>query len=250
MPTARATPSELWLRPCENRAQPPRVRLVCMPHAGGTAQSYRTWLDHLPSDVAMYGVQYPGRQDRFGEPFAMDIAAMVAPIVAAVRPFVSDPLAIFGHSMGAYVAYEVTLELERKYGPVVDLLAVSGAPAPHQNPPGFSYLLDDDGLAKEVKRVNDGFQDMLSSPDLLKVVLPMIRADYRLCETYHRDDPVRVAAHLVAAGGVADPEVDPAGLAGWSACAADTFDVCTFPGGHFYLVEQEAALVEALAGRL
>src|SRR5262245_10087619 len=117
MRAARTTPTRLWLRPCNVTAHPPAMRLVCLPYAGGTARVYSSWPALLPTNVAVYALQYPGRQDRFEEPLADDIGRMVGPIATAMHPFIGDPLVLFGHSMGAFVAYEVTVELERRHGP-------------------------------------------------------------------------------------------------------------------------------------
>jgi len=247
MRTARSTSSELWLRPCGVTTNRPRGRLVCMPHAGGTAQTYSSWPASLPADIDVFAVQYPGRQDRFGEPLVDDLDRMVEPIVSAIQPFVGEPLAIFGHSMGAFVAYEVAAEVERRYGPVVDLLVVSGAPAPHEKGHGRMHTMSDVELIAEVNRVNVSFEELLSTPGLVEVLLPMIRADYNVFETYVRRDPLPVKAALVAAGGVSDPEVDRAGLQAWSAFATDRFDVIMLPGGHFYLADDEPAFLESLA---
>ncbi|WJY37080.1 alpha/beta fold hydrolase [Streptomyces sp. P9-2B-2] len=250
MRTAKPTPSELWLRPCNTPVQRPRLRLVCLPHAGGTAHSFRSWAARLPADIGVYAVQYPGRQDRFIEPLIDDMEQMVEPIVAALEPLTGEPLVIFGHSMGAYVAYEVTAELERRHGQVVDLLAVSGASPPHHKGEAQIHKLSDAELIADLKRVNASLMDLLAQPDLVEVLLPMIRADYRLSERYERLDPVPVKAELVAVGGTADSEVDRGGLEAWSAFAADRFEVIELPGGHFYLFDDEAAVTGVLAARL
>lgn len=199
----------------------------------------------------MYAVQYPGRQDRFGEPAAAGIESLAHEIASALERFVGTPLSVFGHSMGAYVAYEVVLELERRHGQVVDLLVVSGVAAPQDKRPSGVHLLLDKAFVAEVARDNEAFARLLAAPDLVVVLLPMIRDDYRLFEIYRRSHPPpAVLAPLLATGGTEDPGVDPAGLAGWGELTSAGFEVLSFPGGHFYLVEDEPALVGRLAERL
>ncbi|MDH6486624.1 alpha/beta fold hydrolase [Streptomyces sp. SAI-127] len=250
MHTRKATTAELWLRPCGDAVSRPRRRLVCLPHAGGTANTYTSWPALLPSDIGVYAVQYPGRQDRYGEPAADSIEKMADEIASAVEPFTDEPLTVFGHSMGAYVAYEVAVELERRRGPVVDLLVVSGVTAPHRKQPGEVHRLPDAEFAAEVARDNESFADLLASPELVEVLLPMIRDDYRLFEIYQPGDPPAVRAPVLATGGVEDPDVDHAGLASWGELTTGGFDVGAFPGGHFYLVDNEAALAGRIAERM
>ncbi|QFX82555.1 alpha/beta fold hydrolase [Streptomyces sp. SYP-A7193] len=230
-----------WLKTFR-RVTRPRCRLVCAPHAGGTAQAYRTWPAGLPADVEVHGVQYPGRQDRLGEapPAAMD--DLVGPVADSLEPFLGEPLALFGHSMGAIVAYEVTLELERRHGRVVDLLAVSGSRAPHERENHDRHILDDAGLIDELRRLNDDFADLLDSPELLELVLPAIRADFGVVAGYLRTPPLPVRAPVLVLGGSDDPDVSPEQLTHWRACAGNAFGTRVLPGGHFYLEDEQPVL--------
>ncbi|EFE65520.1 thioesterase [Streptomyces viridosporus ATCC 14672] len=248
MTTARTRSQSSWLRAC-NRVTRPRSRLVCAPHAGGTAHAYRSWPAALPDDVEVLAVQYPGRQDRLAEPPAGTMDDLVRPIADALAPFVGEPLALFGHSMGASVAYEVTLELERRHGRVVDLLTVSGSCAPHRREEEDRHELDDAELVEELRRLDDSFDDLLAVPELLDLVLPSIRADFRLVSLYRRTPAVPVRAPLLVFGGTGDPDVSPEELREWHACAGGDFDTRTFPGDHFYLTDERPVL-EALAPRL
>jgi pyochelin biosynthesis protein PchC len=244
-------PQDLWLRPCGTTAQRATTRLVCLPHAGGTAQGYRSWSSSMPDDIRVLAVQYPGRQDRFDEPLVDEVDQMVAPIADAMRSLVgSGQLVIFGHSMGAVLAYELTLELERRHGHVIDLLVVSGAHPPHIPTTRQVHRLGDAELVADVVRLNPGTAELFRDPGLVDLVLPMIRTDYRLAETYHRPHPESVAADVLAVGGASDPNVSATDLDGWAVVGGRHFEVRTFPGDHFYLVEEERALTRSIAARL
>ncbi|MFJ5102593.1 thioesterase II family protein [Streptomyces sp. NPDC088554] len=237
-----------WLRVC-NRVARPRCRLVCAPHAGGTANAYRSWPAHLPSDVEVHALQYPGRQDRLAEPPAGSMDDLVRPVADAIEPLLTEPLALFGHSMGAVVAYEVTLELERRHGRGVDLLAVSGSPAPDHREEHDRHALDDASLVAELSRINTSFGELADEPELWDLVLPAIRADFRLVSRYRRTPPLPVHAPLLTLGGTDDPDVDIEGLRRWRACTDGAFAVRTFPGDHFYLADERPVL-EALVSWL
>jgi pyochelin biosynthetic protein PchC len=249
MTAANTKSSARWLR-ASHAVDAPDLRLVCFPHAGGTAQAFRTWSSWTPPGCELLAVQYPGRQDRLGEACAEDMPSLVAPIVDHLVPLTDRPLVLFGHSMGANVAYEVVLELERRRGGVVDLLVVSGARAPHRADPRRVHLLGDDEIVADVRRLNESFAKILDAPELVELLLPAIRADYRLSETYLRRDPIRVSAPVAVFGGIDDPDVSRNDLHEWSAVAGGRFEVRTFPGGHFYLADDEPTVVGELVSRL
>jgi pyochelin biosynthetic protein PchC len=238
-----------WLRPW-NDVPRPRVRLVCLPHAGGTAQAFQTWPAGLPDDVQVIGVQYPGRQDRFGEPFATDVDGLAGPVAAALAPLPAAPLVLFGHSMGAAVAYEVAVLLERRFGRVVDLLAVSGALPPQVARRTRVFAGGADEIVADVRRRNPGVGPLLDIPGLLEVLVPVFRADYRVSETYHRPEPVKVRADLLVLGGTEDPDVSVESLKGWTIVASGRSTTRTIRGGHFYLAEDETEFLEAFSAHL
>ncbi|MFB7476823.1 thioesterase II family protein [Kitasatospora sp. NPDC056184] len=230
-----------WLRAC-NQVVRPRCRIVCAPHAGGTAQAYRGWPRGLPHDVEVHAVQYPGRQDRLAEDPVESMPEIVRSTADALEPFLGEPLVLFGHSMGAGVVYEVALELERRHGRPADLVIVSGSRAPHHRDPRDRDDLDDRTLIEEVRRLNRSFEELAAAPELLELVMPSIRADFKLAARYFRSPPVALRAPLLALGGIADPDVSPEDLAEWRACTTGRFAARTLPGDHFYLVDEGPVL--------
>lgn len=226
----------------------PSVRLVCFPHAGGTATFFRTWADRLPG-VEVLAIRYAGRQDRLTDPFPASLAVLADEVTAALEPLLDTPLALFGHSMGALLAFEVAGRLEERHGVSPARLLVSGRPAPHRAEPTAYHLAGDAALLAEVERLGNPDPLVFADPDLRELVLPALRDDYRLLET-HGFARRRVRAGIVAYGGDRDPACGVRALPAWAELTAGGFAQRVFPGDHFYLVPCEPALVADVAGRL
>lgn len=164
---------------------------------------------------------------------------------------IDRPFALFGHSMGAAVAYEVALALRRRgVVPPVHLF-VSAREAPEWVRGGDVHLRDDDGICAELTRVGGTPPELLSHPELRALILPVVRSDYRLVETYRPTlAPVPLGCPVTVVLGDADSEATPEEAEAWRSCTTGRFRVEIFPGGHFYLVPQRAAVVSAVAARL
>lgn len=232
-----------WLR----RFGPPvdhRARLVCFPHAGAAADSYLDLSRALAPDVDVHAVQYPGRQDRRDEE-PLGTAGEIADEVAIVLGS-SDggPFALFGHSMGALVAYETARRLERQPGPRPQRLFVSGQSAPrvHER---RTDLPDDDGLLDELRRLGTS-ETVLADGALLAMSLPVLRADYRVLRSYAwaPGPPLRVG--ITALCGDADPLTTTDDSARWLQHSVLPGRTRIFRGGHFYLGEHVAEVARAV----
>ncbi|MEU8119216.1 alpha/beta fold hydrolase [Spirillospora sp. NPDC049024] len=243
IPTVRQR--ERWLRPL--RVQDvPRLRLVCFPHAGGAAGFFRTWGARLPDGVELYGVQYPGRQDRVREPYAQGIDELTEPVAEVLESMGEVPLALFGHSMGAAVAHETARRLESALGRPQAGLIVSGRPAPDRLRPSAVHLGGEPALLEDLRRLGGTSDEVLDDPAMRALILPTLAADYRLIETYRPSDTAPVRTPVCACVSDADPEVDPDEAAGWEYHTTGPFQLRVFPGDHFYLVPQEDELVERI----
>jgi len=238
-----------WLR--RYRPRPAAaVRLVCFPHAGGGAATFRPWEPLLPLSVELIGVQYPGREDRFADPLVDDMDEMAGHVAAALRRVVDRPYLVFGHSMGSAIAYE-TVQWLRRLGvaePVA--LIVSGRPAPGDVTGGEVHLRDDEGLCAELSRLGGTPRDVLADPELRRAVLRYVRSDYRLIETYRPRPAPPLGCPVTVLRGADDPEIDAEQAAGWGRVTAGPLDVRTFPGDHFYLVPERRNVVAAVLGKL
>ncbi|NKZ06463.1 thioesterase II family protein [Actinomadura latina] len=241
IPTVRQR--ERWLRPL--RVQDvPRLRLVCFPHAGGAAGFFRTWGARLPDGVELYGVQYPGRQDRLREPCAETVDDIAEPVAAVLEPLGEVPLALFGHSMGAAVAHETARRLEGVLGRPQAGLIVSGRPAPDRLRHSGVHLGGEPALLEDLRRLGGTSEEVLDDPAMRELILPTLAADYRLIETYRPSDMAPVRTPVLACFSDADPEVDRDEAAGWEHHTSGAFRLRRFPGDHFYLIPREDDLVE------
>ncbi|MDN5916867.1 MAG: alpha/beta fold hydrolase [Pseudonocardia sp.] len=239
-----------WLR-CYRPQPAARIRLVCFPHAGGSASWFRQWAQHLPDAVELHAVQYPGREDRFGEKCLTDMRTLADGVTDALAPLLDRPVALFGHSMGAAVAFEVAARMAGRGRGIPAHLFASARHAPHDPSPAADvHLRDDDGVVAELRRLGGTAGPLLDDPDLLPLVLPAVRADHELVETY-RGHPDRVLdCPITVLLGSDDTEVTPDQARGWLSSTRAAVDVEEFPGGHFYLADAPGDVVTTIVGRL
>lgn len=246
MTTAPST--DLWVRRY-HPAPDASTRLVCFPHAGGSASFY------FPVSAALNGVadvaalQYPGRQDRHTEKGIDSIAELADRAHEALRPCSDRPLVFFGHSMGAVLAFEVALRFERDGQGPVHVFA-SGRRAPSTYRPEDVHLRDDDGIIAEMRKLSGTDPRVLGNDEVLRMVLPAIRSDYTAIEKYRADPGATIAAPITVLTGDADPRTTLDEARAWEQHTTGGFDLKVFPGGHFYLTEHATEVIEVIRERL
>ncbi|MFF4583276.1 thioesterase II family protein [Streptomyces sp. NPDC001389] len=243
------TDGSLWIRRFEPRPDS-SVRLVCLPHAGGSASFYLPVARAMPDFADVLCVQYPGRQDRRAEPLVDSIPELADQVFTALLPWADRPLAFFGHSMGASVAFEVARRFEREKGIVAAALFASGRRAPSAYRHETVHLRDDDGLIEEMKSLSGTDSRLLGDEEVLRMVLPAIRADYRAAETYTPEPGERLRCPLLAMVGTGDPKVTVAEAEAWAEHTEGPFGLRVFSPGHFYLVRDHAEVIGAMADTL
>ncbi|MEV3859222.1 alpha/beta fold hydrolase [Streptomyces sp. NPDC050095] len=242
---------EGWVRrfhPADGRAH----RLVLLPHAGGAASFFFPFSAALAEHADVLAIQYPGRQDRRHERLLTSVEELAHGTYQALRPWADRPLVLFGHSMGAVVAFEVARLLERAGDPPAGLI-VSGRRPPHVQRAERVHLLDDDRLLEEIRRLSGTDPGVFADADVLRMVMPAIRADYRAVETYRyrpdADGPA-LACPLSVLTGDSDPRVSVQEAAGWREFTSGPFSFRQFPGGHFYLTPRRDDVVRAITENL
>jgi medium-chain acyl-[acyl-carrier-protein] hydrolase len=228
------------------------LRLYCVPFAGAGAPAYRPWAPLLPPAVELRAVQPPGRQDRIREAPFTACRDLVGALAGALAPELGDlPFALFGHSMGGLVCFELARELRRRGAPMPVLVGVSAWPAP-QRPRAVRPVADlpDEALAAHVHRLGGMPDAVLGEPELLASVLPTLRADYRVCETYAYEPEPPLDCPITVFGALADPLAAPSDLEAWAAQTTRPLSLRTYQGHHFYLLERLETVVGALVADL
>ncbi|MET9608847.1 alpha/beta fold hydrolase [Streptomyces sp. NPDC006512] len=215
-------------------------RLVCFPHAGGSATAYTNLARTLPADFDVVAVQYPGRQDRYLEaPFtALDplVEAVAGELARELAEDPGRPYALFGHSMGALVAFETARLLARDGLPGPQRLFLSGRDAPGLRKSSAHYRrFDDAAVLAEVRRLGGTDQTTLDNPEILEMVLPALRADYRALSTYSWGGGEPLTTAVTALVGDSDPVVTVQEALAWREHTSGPFALEVFSGGHFYL---------------
>ncbi len=226
------------------------MRLICLPFAGGGASIFRMWPAGLPPAVEVVAVQLPGRESRQLEAPFTRLGPLIDGLAAVLEPLVADPdrpYALFGHSMGGLLAYALAREFERRSLPLPVHLIVSarrapGLPVDH---PVLHNLPDEEFLA-ELGRLDGAPSAAMGDPELRRLVLPTLRADFAVCETYVHEPAPPLACPITAYGGLRDRTVSYRHLEAWRTETGGEFLVRMFPGGHFFLETDEALVLQAL----
>jgi pyochelin biosynthetic protein PchC len=238
------------LRRLSAPAAPGAVSVVCFPHAGGTAGFFRPWARLVPDRAVLHAVQYPGRQDRIAHPPARDMDGLVGPLAEALAPAAGPDLVLFGHSMGAAVAYEVARALEARTGRALGSLVVSGRPSPRTQRDTAVSAGGEAAVLEDVRRLGGTDPALFGDEQVRDLVLPSIRADYALIEGYGPRPGPPLATPVLAVRGTEDPEVTAEEARDWASVTHGEFRSAEFPGGHFYLIDRPGDVVGALLAQV
>ncbi|GAA4590473.1 surfactin synthase thioesterase subunit [Actinoplanes octamycinicus] len=235
-----------WIR-CFHPAPSAPARLVCFPHAGGSASYFFPVSRALSPQVEVLGVQYPGRQDRRHEPCVSDLISLAEMIVPQIEPWLDRPVAFFGHSLGASLAYEVARRLPP--GTLTGLF-VSGRGAPTRVRNEGMHLADDHRLIADLARMSGTDPAVLADEEILRTVLPALRADYQAAETYRYHPGPPLTCPITALIGNLDDQVSEPEARPWADRTTGPFTLRTFPGGHFYLNDHAPEIITLLRTHL
>jgi surfactin synthase thioesterase subunit len=226
----------------------PRFRLVCFPYAGGGPAAFRPWARDLPRDVELCIVHLPGREGRWREPAPHHADGLIGPIAEALVPLLSTPYVFYGHSLGTLVGFEVARYLARVHGTRPSHFVGSAHRAPHlPNPhPEIRHLGNDQFVAEINRRYGGIPQVVLENRELLELLLPALRADFSVYESYGYKDAAPLGCPISMFGGSADPFVSDAEIAAWRGQTSARFQQTTVPGGHFFIQSRRDVVLDAV----
>lgn len=228
-----------------------RLRLFCLPYAGGGSVLFRPWADYLPHMIELCPVELPGHGTRIHEQAMSRMRRLTQAMAEGLYPYLDKPFALFGHSMGALVCFELARLLRRTYAITPNYLFVSAHRAPQLTDPNpTTCMLSDEELIQKLKTLEGTPDEILEQPDLLQMVLPSIRADFAVCDTYSYRAELPLECPIVVLGGAEDPKISREELEPWREQTSHSCHIHMFPGGHFFLHPSRADVLKLLVQRL
>jgi medium-chain acyl-[acyl-carrier-protein] hydrolase len=223
------------------------LRLFCFPYAGGGASIFRTWANDVPTGVEVCPVQLPGRENRLIERPFTRLSSLVQALAQAISPYLDMPFAFFGHSMGALISFELARELRKQNSPGPSHLFVSGHRAPELPPRRRPiHQLADAAFKAELDRLDGTPEEVLQNAELMELFLPLLRADFAVCETYIHSPEAPLNCSISAFGGLQDKEVPFEDLEKWGDQTNRSFTLRRFPGNHFFVHSARDLLLQAI----
>src|SRR4028119_1169798 len=224
------------------------LRLFCFPYAGGAALTFRTWPDSLPSAIEICPVELPGRGKRITSVPFTRLQLLVQALALALLPYLDKPFAFFGHSMGGLVSFELARLLRREYGLSPVHLFVSAHRAPQvPDPDAPIHALPNPEFLQELRRYNGTPEAVLENAELMQLLLPTLRADFAVVETYAYTPEPPIDCPITAFGGLDDREVTCNELEAWREQTNASFVLKMFPGEHFFLHSAKPLLLQCLS---
>ncbi|MDH6349562.1 MULTISPECIES: linear gramicidin aldoreductase LgrE [Brevibacillus] len=230
------------------------VLLFSFHYAGGHAGIYREWQKKLPVQIGVCPVQLPGRSNRFMEPYYTDLSVMIRELAEALLPHLNRPFAFFGHSMGALVSFELARYLRNQYGLKPRHMFASGRHAPHLPDPGEAiHHLPDAEFLKGLRTLNGTPKELFENEEneeILQMLLPMLRADFTICEQYQYQEEEPLGCGLTAIGGWQDPDITVAHMEAWRKHTSASFQMHMLQGDHFFLHSEQEQLLAIIESTL
>ena len=242
-----ADSKELFLSFSATSASGARFRLFCFPYAGAGPSVFREWAADVPEGFAITAIQLPGREKRLAETPHTNLEEVVRELAGALPRYVTQPFAFFGHSMGALVSFELARQLRNAGGPHPEHLFVSAHRAPSvPDADAPIHQLPEPVLIEELRRMNGTPKGILDNTEVMRVLLPAIRADFQICETYVYKAEEPLPCPITVFGGLQDREVRNGDLPVWRNETRGLFRLQMFPGGHYFIREFRTPVVKSI----
>jgi len=244
------TETSLWFTGPRTNANA-QLRLFCFPYAGGGTLMYRSWARNLPATVEICRAQLPGREVRLKEPGFTRLKPLVQELARAIEPYLDLPFAFFGHSMGTLISFELARELRRRRGVMPTNLFMSAHVAPqvaHRTGPIFN--LGESEFIEQIRRLNGTPKEVFEQPELLKLMIPLMRTDFELCQTYAYSAESPLNCAITVFGGLEDRDTAQTDLDAWRTQTTGAFRLYTLPGDHFFIHSSQPFILQVISQEL
>ena len=223
-----------------------RAALFCFPYAGSGPSVFTSWRNNILSQVNVYAYQSPGKEDRFSEPLAKDWAKITSEAIKNIVAAQHKIIILFGHSLGAIMAYEIAKKLQlAEMAPSTVFFSGCRMPGAKSRMPSISHLPDRDFI-RDVMKFGGLPKAVLDEPEIMDIVTPILRNDFRLSETYRDSKPIKLKTNVIVLNGVNDPFIKQNDLCEWGSVASHKITIKQFKGGHFFLNTDQANVISYL----
>ncbi|UII24661.1 thioesterase domain-containing protein [Fulvivirga maritima] len=227
-----------------------KIKLFCFPYAGGSASIFYEWKSYLSPHIEIIAIELKGRGRRIKEDLYDNVDELIDDIFSIIKKHLHNcNYAFFGHSMGAMIAYELTLRIKREKLHLPVHLFVSGRGAPHIYKPKNYHLLDDKNFEKEILKLGGTPPEFFDYPELLEIFLPLLKNDFKLSDTKNRDDIIPIETGLTAFFGN-DEDLTLEQIEEWRNYTSRIYEKNIYPGGHFFIKKYYKKVIKVINSRL
>ena len=227
------------------------TRLFLFPYAGGGPASFSKWSAELPDNIEIWIAHYPGRGSRHAEPPITSLTELVDGLIQAIQPLLDKPFAFFGHSLGGLIAFELTRRLRQRNLPQPGILFVSACGSPHiPDPHPPIHRSPEPEFLKSLQQLNGIPSELLHQPDVMELVLPILRADFQAMENYEYISDAPLDCYISAFAGLNDRRLSQEGLEGWALHTRAGFKTQYFPGDHFFINTARESVIASVIREL
>jgi medium-chain acyl-[acyl-carrier-protein] hydrolase len=226
-----------------------KVRLFCFPYSGANATIYSSWADSLPGSIEICAIQYPGHGNRIGDRLRYHVDDLIESILPDVTTRLDIPYAFFGHSLGALVGYEISKKLPTQGSLVHVFVSAHRAPQiPDPNP--TLHNLDDLTFLDRIVKLGGMEKELIQSKELVEIILPILKADFTICENYQFQDKYILDCPVSVFGGLEDLYISRNDLLAWKELTSRAFSLRMFPGDHFFIRKSQYYILQVIAREL